>query len=37
MHEIIIAPSDAAKNDASMKQMCFSYHNNVFWANIVDF
>ncbi len=37
MHEIIIAPSDAAENDASVSQRHLSYHNNLFWSKKKDF
>lgn len=33
MHEIIIAPRDAAKNEAPASQMCIGYHTRVLWIN----
>lgn len=33
MHEIIIAPRDAAKNEAPVSQMCIGYHTRVLWIN----
>lgn len=37
LHEVIIAPRDAAKTDVSLSQMRLSYHNNVFWTKMMDF